>query len=136
MLEAILGLLIAALALAARFTGFDRETDVELWQYVTYTGVGFLGIGLVRDVLIVIRRRGARQPKHAGEKLICFESLVGSLLVAAGIALLLADVKREWHPALSSLGIYAGAIFVASGGTKDVVLVFKREKDHMNLIPW
>lgn len=136
MLEAILGLLVAMAALGARFTGFDRDTDVELWQYVTYTGAGFLAIGLVRDVLILIRRGGARQPKRAGEKLICFESLAGSLLVVAGLALLLASVERQWHPSLSSLGIYAGAIFVASGGTKDVVLVFKREKDHMNLIPW
>jgi hypothetical protein len=128
----------AALVLGSalwRFGFAAPEVEVELWQYVAYTGVAFLAIGLVRDLAIKFSR-APREPRSAGEKLICFESVAGALLVAAGLSLLGLEVHRAFHPTLASLGIWAGFIFVASGETKDVVMVFRREKNHLNLIPW
>ncbi|MBI3725287.1 hypothetical protein HY251_15250 [bacterium] len=136
MIEAALGLLVAGAALVFRFAGSDREVEVQLWHYVTYTGAAFLAIGLVRDMILILKRGRTEKPRHAGEKLICFESVSGALLVMAGMALYLVGVERAWHPDLSWLGVYAGGLFVVSGQTKDVVMVFKREKDHANLIPW
>lgn len=109
MLEAAIGLLVAAAALGLRFTSFDRELEVQLWHYVTYTGATFLGIGLVRDVIIILAKGRTAKPLSKGEKLICFESVAGALLVASGLALLALEVDRAWHPALSSLGLYLGS---------------------------
>ena len=108
---------------------------VELWQAVTYTGVALLGIGLVRDLYIKFLVK-AEAPKRAGEKLICLESLLGMLLVSSGLALYLLGVARPFEPEAATLGIALGVIFIASDWIKDVVVVFRRKKDHLNLIPW
>src|SRR5688572_21721728 len=77
--ETVLGVLLGVGCGAWRFVAGSPAVAVELWQVVTYTGVALLGIGLVRDLYIkFVVKPGA--PKRAGEKLICFESLVGSLL--------------------------------------------------------
>jgi hypothetical protein len=135
MIELVAGLVIALGALGLRLLGHDREVEVELWQYVTYTGAALLALGLVRDVLALPCRCQVK-PHRAGEPTICVESLTGLLLVSSGLALYLLDVSRSWHPALSSLGFYAGALCVVSKRMKDTVLVLRREKDHANLIPW
>ncbi len=48
----------------------------------------------------------AQAPKRAGEKLICFESLVGSLLVASGLGLFGLDVVRRFDTKAPTLGVY------------------------------
>jgi hypothetical protein len=135
MVERILGGAIALAAIAAALGLERREVEVELWQVVAYSGAAFLAIGLVRDVWIKLARR-ASAPRRAGEKLICFESLAGALLVASGLALLGASVHRPFHPTVAGLALWGGLLVVLSGETKDLVIVFKREKDHLNVIPW
>ena len=133
--EAALGVLVAIGCGVWRFAAGSPPVVVELWQLITYTGVALLGIGLVRDLYIKFLVK-ADAPKRAGEKLICFESLVGALLVAKGLALLGLGVARSFDTEVATLGVYLGALFVVSDLVKDVVVVFKREKDHLNLIPW
>ena len=133
--ETALGVLVAGGCGAWRFAGGSPAVSVELWQLVAYTGVALLAIGLVRDLWIKFFIK-AEAPKRAGEKLICFESLVGSLLVASGLGLFGLGVARPFDTSAATLGIYLGFLFVVSDAIKDVVVVFKREKDHLNLIPW
>ncbi|HZU98114.1 MAG TPA: hypothetical protein VFF73_15530 [Planctomycetota bacterium] len=135
MIEIVFALAIALGALAARLTGHDGDVEVQLWQLVTYSGAGLLAIGLVRDLLI-LKCRACATPRRAGEVLVCLESVSGVLLVGSGLGLCAASVEKAWHPALSTLGFFVAAVFVASAGAKDVVLAFKRERDHLNVIPW
>jgi hypothetical protein len=133
--ETVLGGALVLASAVWRFGFASSEVEVDAWEYVVYSGVALLAVGLVRDVAIKLRS-GPREPRRAGEKVICFESVLGASLVGAGLLLLGADVHRLFHPALASLGIWAGFLLVLSGETKDVVMVFRREKDHINLIPW
>jgi hypothetical protein len=133
--EAALGVIGAIGCGVWRGVGGSPPIGIELWQLVAYTGVALLGIGLVRDLYIKFFVK-AEAPKRAGEKLICFESLVGALLVASGLGLFGLGVTRPFDTVAATLGIYLGALFVVSDLIKDVVVVFKREKDHLNLIPW
>lgn len=135
MIEAVLGAVVVVASLAWRFAFAHSTVEVELWQTITYTGAAFLAIGLVRDVILKLTvKRGP--PVRTGEKLICFESVVGTLLVAAGLALMALEVARPFMLASPTLATWVGALLIASGLTKDVVMVFKREKDHVNIIPW
>jgi hypothetical protein len=133
--EAAFGVIVAIGCGVWRGVGGSPAVGVELWELVTYTGVALLGIGLVRDLYIKFFMK-AEAPKRAGEKLICFESLVGSLLVASGLGLFGLGVTRPFATETATLGVYLGVLFVVSDLIKDVVVVFKREKDHLNLIPW
>ena len=135
MIETGLGVLLALVAVVWRLGFESPEVEVDVWQYVTYTGVALLAVGLVRDVIVKLTHRGP-PPRRAGEKLICFESTVGALLVASGLALLGAEVHRAFHPALASLALWGAFLLVVSGKTKDVVMVFRTEKNHANVIPW
>jgi hypothetical protein len=134
-IEGILGTLVLVASIAWRLALAYASVEVELWQVVTWTGAAFLAIGLVRDVVIRLTVE-RRPPARAGEKLICFESAAGALLVAAGLALLALDVHRAFLVAQPTVASWAGALLIASGLTKDVVMVFKREKNHANIIPW
>lgn len=134
--ELVLGTLTIAAGIVLRFTGLDRPFPIELWQAVTWTGAAFLAMGLVRDLWIVATKTREKPVKKAGEKTLCFESGAGMLLVAAGLALLAVGVKRPFAPEAGWLVAYAGVLLIANGWTKDLVLVFRREKDHLNLIPW
>jgi hypothetical protein len=134
-IEGILGALVLVASIAWRFALAHASVEVELWQVVTWTGAAFLAIGLVRDVVLRLTVE-RRPPVRAGEKLICFESVAGALLVAAGLALLALDVHRIFLVAQPTVASWAGALLITSGLTKDVVMVFKREKNHANIIPW
>jgi hypothetical protein len=134
--EAKIGGLLFVGMLAWRL-GFTYPTvDVDLWQYITYSGGAFLAIGLVRDVIIKLTAKSACAPRRAGEKMICLESLVGPMLVFGGLVLLAVGVHNVWRPPVPMLGIYLAALFIVSGMTKDIVIVFRREKNHINVIPW
>jgi hypothetical protein len=127
---------LAAAGLVWRLAFPHPSVEIEFWQGVTFTGAAFLAVGLVRDVLILLLAKRTCPPKRAGEKTICLESLVGPLLVFAGLGILGAGVHHAFRPPLPSVGIYLGLLFIVSGRTKDVVVVFRREPNHMNVIPW
>jgi hypothetical protein len=133
--ESAFGVLLAVGCGIWRFAAGSPPAPTELWQLVAYTGVALLAIGLVRDLYIKFFMK-AEAPKRAGEKLICLESLIGSLLVAAGLGLLGLGVTRPFETEAATLGVFLGGLFVVSDFMKDVVVVFRREKDHLNLIPW
>jgi hypothetical protein len=133
--EALLGGVVIAGSAVWRIAAASPIVGVELWQLVTYTGVALLGVGLVRDLWIKFLVKAAA-PRRTGEKLICLESLTGGLCVVAGLTLCGLGVARVFDVAAASLGVYAGVLLVASDFIKDVVVVFRREKDHLNLIPW
>src|SRR5581483_10214079 len=127
-LEGKLGGVLAVAALVWRLGFASPAVDVELWEAVTYSGAAFLGIGLVRDIVIKLTKRTGA-PQRSGEKLICFESLTGALLVASGLGLFGVDAKCTFHPVAASVALWGALLLVLSGETKDVVLVFKKEKD-------
>ena len=134
--EIVIGLLAAALSVVWRFAWPYRTIDVQFWEYVTYAGAAYLAVGLVRDVLIKLLSKSGGELRRAGEPTLCLESAVGPLMVAAGLAVLLAGVKHTFHAPMPYLGVALGALFIVSGLCKDVVLVFRKEKNHSSLIPW
>lgn len=134
--EAAIGALLIVAMTVWRFSFPYSKVDVEFWQYVTYSGGVFLAIGLVRDVIIKLTAKSTCAPQRAGEKMICLESLVGPLLVFGGLAALAVGVRELFRAPIPYLGMYLGVIFIVSGLTKDIVIVFRREKNHINVIPW
>ncbi len=136
MIEAVLGVLLIAGSVAWRFAWPYTTLDVHFWQYVTYAGAAYLAIGLVRDILIKLFAKGGCELRRAGEFTLCLESTVGPLIVAAGLGVLAAGVKHVFHMPLPSLGIALGALFIVSGLLKNIVIVFRYEKNHVSLIPW
>jgi hypothetical protein len=138
MTEIVLGVLVLLSGITWRALGDSAHLPVQLWQAITYAGVAVLGVGLIRDLSIVIRRfrKKSGPPRCACDKMICLESTVGSLLVASGLGILLLGVQHEMLVRHASLAIAAGVVLIASGYGKDVVVIFRREKDHQNVIPW
>jgi len=141
-LETILGALLIAGGAACLF--FERAWPViglKFWQGVTYSGVTLLGIGLIRDIGLIVKARragvSAKKTREEGaDKPICVESVVGAIIVACGLVCLGFGVQRPMRPTVPALVLYLGLIFVISGLIKDLVLVFKVEKDHGNVILW
>lgn len=134
--EAWLGgaVLLASLVLFALPHG---RVEVELGRAIAWTGAGFLAVGLVRDVTIKLSvAPQACPPQRAGEVTLCFESLGGALLVLLGLAALVARVHHALDVATPWVGVWAGALIALSGLTKDVVLAFRLERNHLNVIPW
>lgn len=140
-LETVLGaLMIAGGILTSAFIDSPATYRIEFWQTFTWTGIGLLGIGLVRDIWLIIKARragkSARPERAADEKPICVESLLGSILVLAGLLFLGLDVHRTFEPGWPGILLFLGFLFVVSGLIKDLVVVFKVEKDHGNVILW
>jgi len=135
-LELGIGAVVLLGAVGWRVAAEPPLVQAELWQAITYPGCALLGIGLVRDLWIKLVKRPVREARRSGEKLICLESLVGALLVASGLGLLGLGVMHELDLRASTIGMALGVTFLVSGAIADVVVVFKRDKDHLNLIPW
>ncbi len=139
--ETVLGSLCAAGGLAASVWMNDPPgISLPLWLAVDAVGAALLGIGLVRDLWLIVKARragrSARPERKSADKPICLESLLGALLVAVGLVCLATGVQRPMTPSLPVLVTGAGLVFIVSGLIKDVVLVFRIEKDHGNVILW
>lgn len=136
--EIVIGVLLAIAGIVWRLVGWKYPTEsLQLWQLVTYSGVFYLVIGLLRDLYIkYIGKPEACEVRRASEPTMCLESCIGPVVVMAGLAMLLAGVRQAFHPSVPALGIAAGALFAVSGMLKNVVVAFRIEKNHISFIPW
>ena len=137
MAEIVIGILLIVGAAVWLFTGsVPAPLTVQFWQLVTYSGVAYLAIGLVRDVLIRFLVKRPEKLRRADYPTLCLESFVAPLVVLAGLGILLAGVRHAFQPTLPALGLALGALFILSGLLKDIVIKFAREKHHTSYIPW
>lgn len=127
-------------AVAGLTTDAPPAFSVPLWLAIDASGASFLFVGLVRDLWLLVKARragrSARRERTGPEKPICLESLLGSLVVAVGLVFLALGVRHGFEPGWPGVAIWAGVLLVLSGLVKDVVLVFRIEKDHGNVILW
>lgn len=136
MMESVLGVLVISGSIAWRFAWPYKTFDVHLWQTLVYGGAAYLFIGLVRDLYIKLSGKAGCELRKAAEPTICLESVIGPLIIAVGLIALGIGVKHVFHAPLPFLGVALGALFIVSGLLKNIVLVFRYEKDHISLIPW
>lgn len=131
------GLLIVGGAIwRLAFPGTYQVLNVQFWQWLTYSGAAYLAIGLVRDLYLKYAKKPTCPPVRAGEPTICLESTVGPIIVGMGIAVLAVGVRHVFHTPLPAIVIGLGVLFVLSGVSKDIVIVFRRDPNHISLIPW
>ena len=135
--EFAIGLLLIAGGTIWRFAFSFQEVPLELGELIAYCGAAYLGIGLVRDLILKYSGKpSCEAPKRADLPTICFESFVGPIITAAGLALLVAGVQHPVRPSIPALVITLGVLFIVSGAAKDLVFKFAREKNHRSVIPW
>jgi hypothetical protein len=123
-------LLVAAPALHAEIT---RPMLVVL------AGVVLLASGLARDLarLALEDRPGATAPDgRPGELLLCVESTLGLLAVAAGLGGWFWQAGPVIPVPVGGL-VLGGAVVAAFGHlTRNLVVVFRREANHRNVVFW
>ncbi|MDB4950632.1 MAG: hypothetical protein JWM27_3281 [Gemmatimonadetes bacterium] len=124
-----------ALAAAGLAVAAPGRLVVGMPDLLRWGGVFLLVQGFFRDVVILVRRRReARNPAMPSGFLICVESTLGLVLI--GVAWLLAWAGGDRALALPPAAwlALAAAWWAFGYATREMVLELRRDPDHMNLL--
>jgi hypothetical protein len=110
-----------------------RALEADLPEVLLAWGVGILGLGLLRDLYVLVTRGRGQCLACRGELKLCTESVFGVALVALGLLALLLNVQRMFVLSAGAIAMNAGAVLVISGLIRDRILVLTREEDHRRI---
>ncbi len=107
--------------------------EADLSEALLAWGVGILGMGLLRDVYVLVTRGRGQCLACRGDLKLCVESALGVALVALGLAALFLNVQRTFVLSAGALAMHAGGVLVVSGLIRDRILVLTKEEDHRRI---
>ena len=95
--------------------------------------------GLVRDLCLLVKAKGAARDVPRKARCMCVESTVGVIGIMAGIVLLGAGIDRTFLVGRWSWGLAVLGVLGVGFALKDYVFEWhpfrlRREKDHLNIV--
>jgi len=110
-----------------------RMLEADVSEVFLGWGVGILGLGLLRDLYVLVTRGRGQCLACKGELKLCAESLLGVALVGLGLLALVLNVQRTFALSGGAIAMNAGAVLIISGLIRDRIVVFTREEDHRRI---
>ena len=132
---------VAALATGATLWAVAPAVRATVtWpMLVVIAGVVLLASGLARDLARIAldgRPVAATPDRHPGELRLCLESTLGLSAVAGGLLWRYWSASPPLTPTLGALGLGLAAVATFGHLTRNVVVVFRREPAHRNVVFW
>ncbi len=130
-----LGLGIALVVLSPfSYLIYADSIEIHVADVFRWSGILILTQGLIRDIiLLVFYRKLLQQTSISAGILICLESTVGAGLIIVYIMLYLMGAEGFINVGSRLLICLAGLIWIFGYATRDVVLIMKRDPNHLNL---